>query len=380
MDMPKDIKSTAKVTIFLALISLRDHDGKILFETLRNLLWNIDRGFAQSCFAGMLKYAKMFRKERVFYLHNEESSEREEEFYKKVLKLAVSVSREKVKINISDLSFKGYSPWYLGLAAQLIPFETEDGLYRSYIETLFMLTYEGLNTSDDNQNYYSDYVNTEFLLRDYLAEFLLHQDKSYSERLFSSILEQVFNTTERIDHRAQEFIEKIIKNLVVEEDKINVPVFWDLLAVLENKIKETHKPIFVQYLFLSIPWWNGDADDWPPLKNKKQYCRNLIISLGQYDIKSVIRLLSGIGTKCLLPDGIVWLDTIFSSSPESIQELSDSDTFFYSEKLIQRVYNLYLRDVKSNNEVKRSFLFFLDKMINAGSSLAFIVRERVVSI
>ena len=94
----------------------------------------------------------------------------------------------------------------------------------------------------------------------------------------------------------------------------------------------------------------------------------------------MIPLLSGIGTKSLLPDGMVWLDAAFASSPDSIQELTDSDTFFYSEKLIQRVYNLYLRDVKSNSEIKRSFLFFLDTMVNAGSSLAFIIRERVVSI
>ncbi len=329
MDISKDIKTTAKTIIFLALIQLRDPDSKTLFETFRSSLWRIDPGFAKACFAGMLKYAKMLRRRKISYLPSEGSDKNEEKFYKAVLRLADSISREIIRTDIPNLSFHTHSHWYLGFAAQIIPFETKDELYRSYLETLFMLIFQILNIGRDNQQYSSDYIGTESLLQDYLAKYLLHQDSSYAQKFFSSILDQVFDATGTIEYRAKEFIEKIIEH---------------------------------------------------PLKNKKQYFQNLIITLGQYDIKSVIRLLSGIGTKCLLPSGIVWLDNVFTSSPESIQELTDSDVFFYSEKLIQRVYNLYLRDVKSNNEIKKSFLLFLDRMINAGSSLAFIVRERVISI
>jgi len=183
-----------------------------------------------------------------------------------------------------------------------------------------------------------------------------------------------------IDHNAYEFVDKTLEKIVLEQDKLNSPVFWDLIKVLENKTTATQNYRYVNYLFLSIPWWNSTAEDWLPLKNKKLYYRDLIRNLGHHDIKSVVKLLSGIGAKTLLPDGVIWLTDALVHSPEFIQELNDSDTFFYAEKLIQRVYDLHRKNVKTIPELRKSYLFLLDNLINFGSSLAFIIRERIISV
>jgi hypothetical protein len=368
-----------KVTIFLGLLYLIDQKSENPLGRWQ-LMWVIDHEFAASCFAGMLEFAKLINQKRFSGRAYIDGQNVEREFYEKVLKLADLVCDGQLKTDISNLSFESHSHWHLGYAAQIIPLNTSEDADRSYLERLFFLFFQALNVRDARQSDYSNSIRMEFELRDYFAEYLLNQDGSYSQRFFFDILDKVFNIVDGINHEARKFIEELLKHLVIVQDKLNTEVFWDLLRILENRVKQTEKPKFVQYLFLSNPWWDGDADDWIPLKNKKQYYQNLIVTLGQYDIKSVIRLLSGIGTKNLLPDGIMWLETIFTSFPESIQKLTDSDTFFYSEKLIQRVYNLYLREVKSNNGIKKSFLSFLDKMINAVSSLAFIIRERVVSV
>jgi len=194
-------------------------------------------------------------------------------------------------------------------------------------------------------------------------------------------LDQVVNKSNKnIDHNAYEFVDKIIEQLIIEQEKLNSNIFWGLIGTLEEQTRKSQNYRYINYLFLSIPWWSSTADDWAPLKNKKFYYRDLIKNLGVHDIKSVMRLLSGIGTKVLLPEGIIWLENTLTNSPKRFQELNDSDTFFYSERLIQRVYNLHRNDVKSIPELRKSYLSLLDNLINFGSSLAFIIRERIMSV
>jgi hypothetical protein len=102
--------------------------------------------------------------------------------------------------------------------------------------------------------------------------------------------------------------------------------------------------------------------------------------LGNNDIRSVVRLLSGIGTTVLLPDGIIWLKDVIDNTPDPLVELSESNALFYSERLIQKVYYRHLNEIKAHQELRESYLHFLDIMINLGSSLAFIIRERVISV
>lgn len=380
LNLSAEIKDDTKKAIFLSLIHLPDQI-QFPFDDLRNNLWAIDDVFAKFCLVGLMEYAKIYKKRRHYYNRDEKSKRELEKLREQEFRLVEKVCRGEIAADISSLSFKTHSHWCLGYATQIIPPNTHDTFLRDYIKVFFDNLFQILSHRDHKEQDYSDYIDTEFKFRDYLALFLLQQENSYSQHFFSYILDQVWGTKgQNIDYRAYEFVDKTIEQMIVLQDKLNTPNFWELMKILEGKINDTKNQKYIGYLFLSTPWWNGDADDWLPLRNKKLYFRDLIKFMGIHDLKSVIKLLSGIGTKTLLPDGIIWLQDIMESSPEYIGELSDSDSFVYTEKLIRRVYNLYRRTVKATPELRKSFLFILDHMINAGSSLAFIIRERMITV
>ncbi len=108
--------------------------------------------------------------------------------------------------------------------------------------------------------------------------------------------------------------------------------------------------------------------------------RRLVTEFGQYDLKAVMRLLSGIGMEALMPHGLNWLGTVLESVENPRSELADSDVFIYSEKLIRRTYYKYLREIKRDRQLQQNMLFLLDLLVDIGSSLAFIVRERLITV
>lgn len=246
---------------------------------------------------------------------------------------------------------------------------------------MFKLLLEVLDERRERHTNLAEYIYTEQNFKEYLSQFLLSQPKDVSQEIFSGILDYIFSEKRNnLSYEAYKYIKEIIEQIIIEENQLNSPMFWDLWGILESKIRSTNKRDFISYLFLSIPWWTSEAEDWNPLLHKKFYIRGLIIEFGHYDICAVVRLLSGIGTKVLLPEGIMWLKSTLKNSANPLDELSDSKAFFYSEKLIQRIYYRYKNEIKNNKELRESYLYFLDILINLGSSLAFIIRERIISI
>jgi len=97
MDVSEEVKKDTKTTIFLAMLHLTDeHENP--YESVRTFLWDIDKDFANACFAGLLEYAKIHRKRKFFYTDDlgDEGRRYREEFIKKGFDLAEKVSKEKI--------------------------------------------------------------------------------------------------------------------------------------------------------------------------------------------------------------------------------------------------------------------------------------------
>lgn len=379
LQLEEEKRKKTKEVIFLSLLHLTEHEMEYPFESIRNALWGIDEGFAHSCLAGMIEYAKLHNQRRYYFSDGEEKSKYLQNFFEQEEQLVSRVCDDEIEVDIEDLSFDTHSHWYLGFSAQIIPLDTQNHVYRSFIRKIFHLLFQTFN--DYQRNDKADYFGTRRGFQQYLAHFLLSQPKHDSQDLFSEILDRVFvGDDEYLDHDVRKFIKEIVEQIIIEEDKAQTGNLWHLWEVLESKIKTTDKPYLISCLFLSLPWWNSDADDWVPLKGRQHYFRRVITELGHKDIGSAIRLLAGIGAERLLPDGMIWMRSALDNTSKPLQELSDSNAFFYCEKLIQRAYYRYLKDIKAYTELRRSYLRLLDDMINLGSSLAFIIRERIISI
>lgn len=128
---------------------------------------------------------------------------------------------------------------------------------------------------------------------------------------------------------------------------------------------------FIGSTFMTVV---GIPASWPVIKQNVAFFLEIIRCLGINDLPRTIDLIGGIGFEDLFPDSLL----LFKSLIES----SDNDnwtTLYGTEEYIQRVYFRKRNLVKADKEASGNFVFILDKMINAGSSVAFLVKESFVS-
>jgi hypothetical protein len=295
--------------------------------------------------------------------------------------LAYHVIEESIKINLNEVFISHKSHWYVNSALQIIPFDTDDEFHHELVRRIVFQLFNIYNDSKRLGTETTNYFHTRRGVQQYLASFLLRQLKPRATKLFSEVLDKVFQEVGQMTfNEGKEFVGEILEQIILEEDSFKSPRFWDLWEVLAAKIQESSQRHFLSYLFLSIRWWNDGADDWPPIRSKISFVKETILNLGQYDLQSVLQLLAGIGSKPLLPEGLLWLKIALDANPQPLQELRERDTFFYSERLIQKVFYQHMKAIKESSELRDSFLSLLNLMVDAGSSVSFIVRERVISV
>jgi archaellum biogenesis ATPase FlaH len=383
LNIDEELRIRTKEIVFLSLLHLNYHKMEYPYESIRKNLWKIDPGFANACFAGLIEYSKLHKQVRYHHLPTiEERKKSRLEFFEKEEALMSLVLDEKVKLNIQNLSLDTMSNWFLVFAALILPFETTETSHQKYIRLVFDLLFPVTKKREDGSysNSENDYTLS-FMFQEYLSRFLLSQPKEFSTKFFGEVLDQIYSSEIlRIQNDAFDFMEKIIEELILNAEIFGTKNFWYLWEVLEKKIRDNNKPMYHSLLFLSIPWWRSDAEHWPPLENKKDYFKRLITELGCFDIQAVVKLLSGIGTKTLLPDGIIWLKIALQKTQEPLRTLSQENSMDYCEKLVRKIYYKHLKVIKTSGEICQSLIFLLDKMIELGSSTAFIIRERVISL
>lgn len=105
------------------------------------------------------------------------------------------------------------------------------------------------------------------------------------------------------------------------------------------------------------------------------------------DFSSVVELLKGIGATELLPEGIIWLVQILNQPIVLLQNglsvsnlFEDRKVFHNLKELIRYVYSNQRANVKSSIALKQSFMQLLDLMVSHGSSVAFVLRERIIAL
>ncbi|UCH93142.1 MAG: ATP-binding protein [Candidatus Aminicenantes bacterium] len=331
------LRLRTKVIIFLSLLHLNIDVTEYPYESMRKNLWKIDPAFATSCFAGLIEYSKLYKKKVYHHLPTiEEQKKFLQDFAKKEEALVYSVIENPIKLDFNDISLENSSVRFLVFASLILPFETHNTSHQRYIRLIFELLFALMNKKDDG--WYSNKGNDFSLsniFKEYLSKFLLFQPKEFSTKFFGETLDKIYlSEIPGIQEDAFDFVKEIIKQLIVDAEALGTKNFWHLWEVLENKIKNSNKPIFLSYLFLAPLRWSPYIEHWPPLENKKDYFKRLIIDLGCLDIQAVTRLLSGIGTKTLLPDGIVWLKSALGKIQNPLEILNHEDAFLIREQVI----------------------------------------------
>lgn len=380
LNIDNEIKQEIKQVIFFALLHLTTNESEYPFEAFRNSIWKIDSVYSDDCVAGLIQYAQRLKKRKWFPPESKEAQKEREMLLRWEEALAEQVAANEITIDLSNLSLDTHSGHYLNFAVQIIPFETENNNYLNLLRQLFYLHIEWNNRDYSEQQKNELDYGAQHDLRKYIAQFLLLQDRQVSRKFFADILDSIFSPPDKVSRESIKYVADVLEWIIVKQDSLLTESFWGLWEILEDRIRKSNQKRYVSYLLLSHQWWTSEADNWKPLQNKSLVMRRLVTEFGQYDLKAVMQLLSGIGMEALMPHGLNWLRIVLDSVENPRGELADSGVFLYSEKLIRRTYYKYLREIKRDRQLQQSLLFLLDLLVDVGSSLAFIVRERLITI
>ena len=87
-----------------------------------------------------------------------------------------------------------------------------------------------------------------------------------------------------------------------------------------------------------------------------------------------MQLLSGIGFQSLNPQAIKILTRHLKSDFKELLSVN----YYYGEKLIMRCFKNKIKEIKEDDSLLEEFLWFLNLMIDFGSSKAYYIRENLI--
>ena len=172
-------------------------------------------------------------------------------------------------------------------------------------------------------------------------------------------------------------------NLKIDQTKYSQQQtnFWKLWEILFALIPSNGIHPLIKKLLLDIRYllWdyqgNPNENDWSVLNEKKEFYKKIFIEKGRSNTSSAINVLSTIGGNELLPDGISWLTEIFKSNLNESLSL----TTISSERMIKQLFYNHISKIKNNKVLIEDYIWILNRMVDLGSSEAYLFRENVIT-
>jgi hypothetical protein len=222
----------------------------------------------------------------------------------------------------------------------------------------------------------------------YLTELLVKANTTFTKEVLDLILAPAYKTElkrNRTGRDAFEFASKIPEYVIYKLDdlianskdenlnKQLIANFWDLWQHFYTQIKSSGKQYFLSTLFLDIKW-KTTASHWVALENKKSFYETMVKDLGKHKALSIQNVFSTVGEKTFLPDSIGWLVEIFKSDMNTTACLFAPS----AERMIQRLFYNHISKIKMNKSLIDDYVWILNRMVDLGSSEAYMFRENVI--
>lgn len=415
-----DEKVRAKELLFVSLIFVHDKlDRDTLLEKFKTDLWENAPAFALACVTGLIDYSKITDlRSRIIHSSQwlqEDLSEVKQNFFQRSITSIVKffreirsidkpesrrnrlaqrqiwideyentladiiskVVRDNHTIDFDKLDFNELPAYLLFEAASLIPASTTIPALQQFIS--FMIAYIKHNLNE--KSHFNDAKIHYELLQKFeknIASFLLNQPVDISLEKFKELFSLIVRESDEdyYPHKEKDFLERCLDELIsqVIYNHSLSQNFWQLWQYFSQKFQSKEIP-FTDKLLLDYTYWNTEEKNWAPLKNKKTFYEPIIPHLTEF--KSFVKLLSGVGFKELMPEGLLWL----SQSLDKI-DFEEKNLTFFTEKLSMDIfYDREIRAViRNNNALREAFINILDKLIDQSSSPAFLIRESFISL
>lgn len=340
----------------------------------------------------VVSYSTFITQKPNLYNHNEEL---ERDFKKKEHQFILDWLNNSEVLNFDDINFDLYNSHFLGLALLMIPVDTKNEVQKDFILKVTALILDDLKYKED-YDYSSSRSkrkrkldsNISIKIQFYLNEILLYNDLEFSKKLLETLINpflEVDFEVSRVTIDVYKFVYEIFDYTITRLDDVVVLAndsdidkyavqFWELWRFLFEKISLTDKNYFQKQLLLDTKW-GLKSDNWIGFINKKSFYEEMIKSFGITNFDSLLNVFSTFGEKVFLPNGLTWIAKFLKENPENLLHLNSKS----SKKFIQVLFNNHIAIIKNNQNLVTDFIFILNKMVEIGSSEAYLIRESVIT-
>jgi hypothetical protein len=388
---PTDKHELLVLVIGIILHLSQDFEFDYLAKSLRQQLFRELPDIGKKVIDALILYAA-YRKEQPYFLDHFDQSKvnaaiaNELNFVKKI------ITTEQSDIDYSIVNFDTHEAWVLKRAMLISPHQVENESGLVFIMHFLSLFFAEIAV-DDHLGYRRP-VDRQLVLQhkkniqDYFVELLLYARKEHAKSILDQLLNTCYQTPRSVFHRYQDtysFVDNIFNTVIWKlndlaygdtgwNEALNEN-FWQLWGHLFDSVKNSDKMWFSKYLLLDMGW-TDNATEWKPLTTKYQSQYLTIANhFAGITLTSVINVFGSIGQNLFLPTGLKLIVQSLKNAPSPVDTLSNEGT----ERLAKRLYRQHMVAIKENKDLLNDFLYLLNKMVSQGSSIAYMIREDVIT-
>ena len=400
VDSEEDKNGIIATMIYMLFAPFHDHEFDKIIRYFREVFFKQFPNEAKRVWLGLITYACYKKTNPKSHRHQDEDSlkevlDKEEKFVQQIS------SNKNLKFDLSEISLEKCEGYLLARAFVITPYDTADKDFKDFINHILPIVLGDFTKKEDysyNRGRESRQFHHESIsdIEQYLANLFLDANFDFSKSVLTTLVNSLSKNMQRqrfgrddlfqfVNTTLDYFVLKLYDNGNLKIDQIKYSQqqtnFWNLWEVLFDLIPSDGTHPLIQKLLLDIRYllWdyqgNPNENNWSVLNGKKEFYKKIVLEKGKSNASSVINVFSTIGGKEFLPEGISWLADVFKSNPMTSLSL----TSVSSDRMIKRLFYNHISKIKNDKKLIDDYIWILNRMVDLGSSEAYLFRENVIT-
>ncbi|RIJ42876.1 NACHT domain-containing protein [Pontibacter oryzae] len=399
-DSDEDKNGLIAIMINMLFAPFADHEIDEITQYVRKIFFKQFPSEAKRVWLGLIKFSNYKKANPSFYGYQDEDSlktaqENEEEYVQKVS------SDKGLKLDLSEISLENCEGYLLARAFIITPYDTDDKDFSDFINHIVPIVLGDLTKKEDysynkSRNSRQLHHNSISDLEQYLANLFLNANLDFSKSVLTTLVNSLSDSSQSqkigrdglldfVNTTLDYFVLKLYDNgnLKIDQTKYSQQQanFWKLWEALFELIPPRANHPLIKKLLFDIRYLLWDLQgkpnekNWEVLRGKKDFYKKILLGKGKNNSSSAVNVFSTIGENEFLPDGLSWLTEIFKSDITASLSLTTSS----AERMIKRLFYNHISKIKNDKTLIEDYIFILNRMVDLGSSEAYLFRENVIT-
>ncbi|GAB3847041.1 hypothetical protein GCM10028822_07890 [Hymenobacter terrigena] len=394
-----DTQELILFTIRTIVSHISNHELEHVFKHLREGVALEHPTQYKTIWKGVVAYARFAKEKEYTYDASDPESFAQFQTVEREFLNTLLTNPDGVAIDLAGLDFTNNSTWILPKALAIIPYDTADDEQIRFMQvlcSLMMLGVQKEEEDDDVPRYRRsmrgdptmNYENTMWVWQYFSHSLILNRFSVSSSILDILVTNAVGYAPTRYNsgQSPSEIVGNVLEYTILNLDKLvynssdtglktsATDTFWQLWNFLLKRLTDLGTARFSKFVLLDTHW-NFEATSWLPLNSAGDFYERAVNQFGRVNLKSVINALATIGDQTLLPRALGWVVRILQTEPDMHTPLLQP----MATQLIERLYQQHIIRIKANRQLHQDFIWLLDKMVDAGVSIAYLIRENVIT-